>query len=124
MRLKKLKELEIARLRAQQEKAKDLQAEKVGNKSGFNATRLQIYKSVILFFKCVFLWIWQDEIRARRSQAIEERKWRMKEKEKAVKKVLDNAMLRAARLEQVQNKEHCLAMEINKQKAMLERMQK
>ncbi|XP_017275540.1 cilia- and flagella-associated protein 45 isoform X2 [Kryptolebias marmoratus] len=66
----------------------------------------------------------QDELRARRNQAVAERNWRVKEKELAVKKAREEAALRAARLEQVHNKERCLAMEANREKAMLERVLK
>ncbi|XP_024139305.1 cilia- and flagella-associated protein 45 [Oryzias melastigma] len=92
-RVKKEKELEIARLRAQQQRAKDYKAE-------------------------------QDEIRAKRRQEAEERRWRQKEKELAIKKARDEATLRAARLEQVQNKEYCLSMEAGREKATFERVLK
>ncbi|XP_069390188.1 cilia- and flagella-associated protein 45 [Paralichthys olivaceus] len=92
-RIKKEKELEIARLRAKQEKAKDYKAE-------------------------------QDELRARRNQQITDREWRSKEKELAVKKAQEEAMLRAARLEQVHCKEHFLSMEAGREKAEFERVLK
>ncbi|RVE64497.1 hypothetical protein OJAV_G00126510 [Oryzias javanicus] len=92
-RIKKEKEVEIARLRAQQQRAKDYKAE-------------------------------QDEIRAKRRQEAEERKWRQKEKEMAIKKARDEATLRAARLEQVQNKEYCLSIEAGREKATFERVLK
>ncbi|KAK2847008.1 hypothetical protein Q5P01_010007 [Channa striata] len=91
--IKKEKELEIARLRAKQERAKDYKAE-------------------------------QDEIRARRNQEITDRKWRMKAKELAEKKVQEEEMLRAARLEQVHHKEHFLSIEAGREKAEFERVLK
>ncbi|MEQ2252650.1 hypothetical protein ILYODFUR_024014 [Ilyodon furcidens] len=91
--IKKDKELEIAQLRAQQERAKDYKAE-------------------------------QDEIRARRNQEITDRQWRMKQRELAAKKAHEEATLKAARLEQVKIKEHCLSMEANQEKAVLERVLK
>ncbi|XP_022602067.1 cilia- and flagella-associated protein 45 [Seriola dumerili] len=92
-RIKKEKELEIARLRARQEKAKDYKAE-------------------------------QDDLRARRNQEIMDREWRRKEKEMAVKKSKEEAMLRAARLEQVHCKEHFLSIEAGREKAEFERVLK
>ncbi|KAG7223041.1 hypothetical protein INR49_015930 [Caranx melampygus] len=92
-RIKKEKELEIARLRARQEKAKDYKAE-------------------------------QDELRARRNQESMDREWRKKEKELAIKKAQEEAMLRAARLEQVQCKEHFLSIEAGREKAEFERVLK
>ncbi|KAM9332555.1 cilia- and flagella-associated protein 45 [Pholidichthys leucotaenia] len=89
-RIKTEKELEIARLRAQQERARDFRAE-------------------------------QDEVRARRNQEAADREWRRKERELAVKKAKEEAMLRAARLEQIHSKEHCLSMEAGREKAEFER---
>ncbi|XP_061576247.1 cilia- and flagella-associated protein 45 [Cololabis saira] len=90
-RIKKEKELEIARLRAKQEKARDLKAE-------------------------------QDEIRARRNQEMTEREWRMKDSELAAKKAHNEAMLRAARLEQVQHKKHRMFMAASQNRAEDERV--
>ncbi|XP_050921310.1 cilia- and flagella-associated protein 45 [Lates calcarifer] len=92
-RIKKERELEIARLRARQEKAKDYKAE-------------------------------QDELRARRNREAADREWRRKEKELAEKKVQEEAMLRAARLEQVRCKEHFLSIEAGREKAEFERVLK
>uniref|UniRef100_UPI0037E9A1B8 cilia- and flagella-associated protein 45 n=1 Tax=Semicossyphus pulcher TaxID=241346 RepID=UPI0037E9A1B8 len=92
-RIKKEKELEIGRLRAQQEKAKDYKAE-------------------------------QDEIRARRNQEVTDREWRRKEKYLAAKKVQEEEMLRVARLDQVQCKEHFLSIEAGREKAEVERVLK
>uniref|UniRef100_A0A3B4ARW9 Cilia- and flagella-associated protein 45 n=1 Tax=Periophthalmus magnuspinnatus TaxID=409849 RepID=A0A3B4ARW9_9GOBI len=89
--IKREKELEIARLRARQEKAKDYQAK-------------------------------QDEIRARRNQEIMDREWRRKEKELALKKASEQEMLKAARAEQVQYKEHFLSIEAGREKAEFERV--
>lgn len=71
-----------------------------------------------------FLWVWKDEIHAKRRQEAEERRWRQKEKELAIKRARDEATLRAARLEQVQNKEYCLSMEAGREKATFERVLK
>ncbi|KAM6932901.1 cilia- and flagella-associated protein 45-like [Xenentodon cancila] len=92
-RVKKEKELEIARLRAQQEKARDLKAE-------------------------------QDALRARRNQEMIEREWRMKERELAAKTAHNEALLRAARLEQIQHKRHRLFMAAGQNKAEDERVLK
>ncbi|KAF3692974.1 Cilia- and flagella-associated protein 45 [Channa argus] len=66
----------------------------------------------------------QDELRARRNQEITDRKWRMIEKELAEKKAREEAMLRAARLEQVHHKEHFLSIEAGREKAEFERVLK
>lgn len=87
------KEKEIARLRAQQERAKDKQAEK-------------------------------DALRAKRNQEEAEREWRKKEKEEAEKKKRTEEMLRAAREDQVKNKEHFLAVQAARDRAEFERVLK
>ncbi|MEQ2264537.1 hypothetical protein XENORESO_011903, partial [Xenotaenia resolanae] len=48
----------------------------------------------------------------------------MKQRELAAKKAHEEATLKAARLEQVKIKEHCLSMEANQEKAVLERVLK
>lgn len=48
----------------------------------------------------------------------------MKEKEMAEKKAQEEAMLRAARLEQVHHKEHLLSIEAGREKAEFERVLK
>ncbi|XP_072309516.1 cilia- and flagella-associated protein 45 [Eucyclogobius newberryi] len=92
-RIKKEKELDIARLRARQEKATDYKAD-------------------------------QDEQRARRNQEQIDREWRRKEKEMVEKKAQDQAMLKAARAEQIQSKEHLLSMEAGREKVEFERVLK
>ncbi|XP_031566387.1 cilia- and flagella-associated protein 45-like [Actinia tenebrosa] len=87
------KEKEIARLRAQQERAKDVQAEK-------------------------------DALRAKRNQEEAEREWRKKEKEENEKKMRTEAMLKAARENQVKNKEHFLAVQAARDRAEFERVLK
>ena len=73
-------------------------------------------------FVCLF--IWKDELRARRNQEITDREWRRKEKELAVKRAQEEAMLREARLQQVQCKEHFLSVEAGREKAEFERVLK
>ncbi|KAI3354425.1 hypothetical protein L3Q82_018952, partial [Scortum barcoo] len=64
----------------------------------------------------------QDELRARRNQEFKDREWRRKEKELAAKKAQEEAMLRAARVDQIQCKEHFLSMEAGREKAEFERV--
>ncbi|TDH15085.1 hypothetical protein EPR50_G00027540 [Perca flavescens] len=66
----------------------------------------------------------QDELRARRNQEIADREWRRKQKELGEKKAKEEAMLRAARLEQVHGKEHFLSIEAGREKAEFERLLK
>ncbi|XP_056138839.1 cilia- and flagella-associated protein 45 [Lampris incognitus] len=66
----------------------------------------------------------QDELRAKRNQEATEREWRRKEKERAEKKAQEDAMLKAARLEQVAHKEHLLSMEAGRERAEFERVLK
>lgn len=51
-----------------------------------------------------------------------ERSWRQKEKEEALKQAEVNAMLRKARLEQVAQKEHFLAVQAQRNRAEFERV--
>uniref|UniRef100_UPI003AAA80AC cilia- and flagella-associated protein 45 n=1 Tax=Centroberyx gerrardi TaxID=166262 RepID=UPI003AAA80AC len=64
----------------------------------------------------------QDELRARRNQEAAEREWRRKEKEQAEKKGEEEAMLKAARLEQVVRKEHFLSIEAGRERAEFDRL--
>ncbi|XP_032365282.1 cilia- and flagella-associated protein 45 [Etheostoma spectabile] len=66
----------------------------------------------------------QDELRARRNQEITDREWRRKQKELGEKKAKEEAMLRAARLEQVHGKENFLSIEAGREKAEFERLLK
>ncbi|XP_072284597.1 cilia- and flagella-associated protein 45 [Pyxicephalus adspersus] len=92
-KIKKEKEMEVARLRALQERAQDHRAE-------------------------------QDALRAKRNQEAMERAWRQKEKEEAIKQAKVNTMLRKARLEQVEQKEHFLAVQAQRDRAEFERVLK
>lgn len=111
-RAKKEKELEISRLRAQQERAKDHQAEQV-------RLRRSAVPSPWANPVCPAS---QDEHRARRHQESVDREWRRKEKELAAKKVEEEAKLRAARLEQVRRKERLLSVEAGRERAEFERL--
>ncbi|XP_073465720.1 cilia- and flagella-associated protein 45 isoform X1 [Aquarana catesbeiana] len=64
----------------------------------------------------------QDALRAKRNQEAMERSWRQKEKEEALKQAEVNAMLRKARLEQVAQKEHFLAVQAQRNRAEFERV--
>ncbi|XP_076591735.1 cilia- and flagella-associated protein 45 [Chaetodon auriga] len=66
----------------------------------------------------------QDELRARRNQESANREWRRKEKELAAKKAQEQAMLKAAYLEQVRCKDHLLSIEAGREKAEFERVLK
>ncbi|XP_041796665.1 cilia- and flagella-associated protein 45 [Chelmon rostratus] len=66
----------------------------------------------------------QDELRARRNQESANREWRRKEKELAAKKAQEEAMLKAAYLEQIRCKEHFLSIEAGREKAEFERVLK
>lgn len=68
--------------------------------------------------------IWKDELRARRNQESANREWRRKEKELAAKKAQEEAMLKAAYLEQIRCKEHFLSIEAGREKAEFERVLK
>lgn len=48
----------------------------------------------------------------------------MQQKELAEKKARDEANLKASRLEQVKNKEYCMMLEANREKADMERVLK
>ncbi|XP_060882780.1 cilia- and flagella-associated protein 45-like [Labrus mixtus] len=64
----------------------------------------------------------QDEIRSQRIQEMEDRKWRRKEKDLAMKKAQENAMLRAYRLEQDRYKEQQMLVKSERKKAEFDRM--
>ena len=81
-KLRKAKEIEIQRLRSQQERAQDHQAER-------------------------------DALRAKRNQEENEREWRRKEKEEAMKKLLVQEEMQVAREEQIKHKLHFQAIQGN-----------
>ncbi|CAL8349699.1 unnamed protein product [Lota lota] len=64
----------------------------------------------------------QDELRARRNREATEREWRKKQKEQAEKKLVEDAKLKRARLEQVVHKERLLAVEAGRERAEFERV--
>ncbi|XP_020602402.1 cilia- and flagella-associated protein 45-like [Orbicella faveolata] len=66
----------------------------------------------------------KDALRAKRNQEEAEREWRKKEKEEAEKKKRTEEMLRAAREDQVKNKEHFLAVQAARDRAEFERVLK
>lgn len=64
----------------------------------------------------------KDALRARRNQEEAEREWRKKMKEEAIKKASMENNLREARKEQIQNKEHFLAVQAARDRAEFERV--
>jgi len=64
----------------------------------------------------------KDALRAKRNQEQREREWRQKEKEEAVIKAETELMLKEAREVQVQNKEHFLAVQAQRERAEFERV--
>uniref|UniRef100_A0A8C5F841 Cilia- and flagella-associated protein 45 n=1 Tax=Gadus morhua TaxID=8049 RepID=A0A8C5F841_GADMO len=64
----------------------------------------------------------QDELRARRNREATEREWRRKTKELAERKVVEDAKLKRARLEQVGHKERLLSVEAGRERAEFERV--
>ncbi|XP_042325594.1 cilia- and flagella-associated protein 45 [Sceloporus undulatus] len=64
----------------------------------------------------------QDALRAKRNQEAAEREWRRKEKDAAQKKAQTEAMLKQSRLEQVAQKEHSLAVQVQRDRAEFERI--
>uniref|UniRef100_A0A3B4AS07 Cilia- and flagella-associated protein 45 n=1 Tax=Periophthalmus magnuspinnatus TaxID=409849 RepID=A0A3B4AS07_9GOBI len=106
--------------RKEEEKLADLRAmEYIKEKMVISANLYKIH--LCIFFSITFD---VDEIRARRNQEIMDREWRRKEKELALKKASEQEMLKAARAEQVQYKEHFLSIEAGREKAEFERVLK
>jgi len=64
----------------------------------------------------------QDALKARRNQEEAEREWRKKERRDAMKKMENDAMMRKARLEQVENKEHFMAVQALRERDEFERV--
>ncbi|XP_025029936.1 cilia- and flagella-associated protein 45 [Python bivittatus] len=64
----------------------------------------------------------QDALRAKRNQEAAEREWRRKEKNAMQKKIQTEAMLKQSRLEQVSQKEHSLAVQVQRDRAEFERI--
>ncbi|XP_055510683.1 cilia- and flagella-associated protein 45-like [Leucoraja erinacea] len=66
----------------------------------------------------------QDELRAKRSQEAAERDWRRKELDDEKKKAKLNAVLKESRSTQIQQKQHFLAVQANKERQEFERVLK
>ncbi|XP_026572055.1 cilia- and flagella-associated protein 45 [Pseudonaja textilis] len=64
----------------------------------------------------------QHALRAKRNQEATEREWRRKEKDAVQKKLQTEAMLKQSRLEQVAQKEHSLAIQVQRDRAEFERI--
>lgn len=64
----------------------------------------------------------KDALRAKRNQEEAEREWRRKEREEAAKKISTEEMLKAARRDQVANKDHFLAVQAARDRAEFERV--
>lgn len=64
----------------------------------------------------------QDALRAKRNQEQAEREWRRKEKMEAIKKVQADDMMKKARTEQVQSKEHFMAVQAQRERLEFERV--
>ncbi|XP_027652367.2 cilia- and flagella-associated protein 45 isoform X1 [Falco peregrinus] len=63
----------------------------------------------------------QDALRAKRSQEAAEREWRRKEKEVAQRRAEMNQMLKQSRLEQIAQREHSMAMHVQRDRHEFEK---
>lgn len=66
--------------------------------------------------------LWQDALRAKRSQEAAEREWRRKEKEAARRKAESEQMLKRSRLEQMAQREHGMAVQVQQDRHEFERI--
>ena len=64
----------------------------------------------------------RDALRAKRAQEQAEREWRKKEAEEARQKAATEAMLKAARAQQMEQKEHFLAVQAQRERGDFERV--
>ncbi|KAM6365092.1 cilia- and flagella-associated protein 45 [Pluvialis apricaria] len=64
----------------------------------------------------------QDALRAKRSQEAAEREWRRKEKEAAQRKAETEQMLKRSRLEQIAQREHSMAVQVQQERHEFERI--
>ncbi|XP_034461387.1 cilia- and flagella-associated protein 45 [Hippoglossus hippoglossus] len=112
---------DITYIRKKQEREAEFEAEqrRIKKEKELEIARLRAKQEKAKDYKAE-----QDGLQARRNQQIKDREWRRKEKELAVKKAQEEAMLKAARLEQVHCKEHFLSMEAGREKAEFERVLK
>lgn len=74
--------------------------------------------------RCCHAHVLQDELRAKRSQEAAERDWRRKELDDEKKKAKLNAVLKESRSTQIQQKQHFLAVQANKERQEFERVLK
>ncbi|XP_071656547.1 cilia- and flagella-associated protein 45 isoform X1 [Patagioenas fasciata] len=64
----------------------------------------------------------QDALRAKRSQEAAEREWRRKEKEAAQRRAETNRLLKQSRLEQIAQREHSMAVQVQQDRDEFERI--
>lgn len=64
----------------------------------------------------------QDALRAKRNQEQAEREWRKKEQDEAMKKAKLEAVMKVARTEQIQSKEHFMAVQAQRERMEFERV--
>lgn len=64
----------------------------------------------------------QDALRAKRSQEAAEREWRRKEKEAAQRRAETNRLLKQSRMEQIAQREHSMAVQVQQDRDEFERI--
>ncbi|XP_029372731.1 cilia- and flagella-associated protein 45 [Echeneis naucrates] len=116
-KLADMKDMEYIRKKMEREAEYEAEQRRIKKEKELEIARLRARQEKAKDYKAE-----QDELRARRNQDITDREWRRKEKELALKKAQEEAMLREARLEQVKCKEHFLSIEAGREKAEFERV--
>ncbi|XP_058490351.1 cilia- and flagella-associated protein 45 [Solea solea] len=118
-KLAEMRDMEYLRKKQEREAEYEAEQRRIKREKELEIERLRAKQEKAKDYKAE-----QDELRARRNQQIADREWRRKEKELAEKKGQEEATLRAARLEQVQCKEHFLSIEAGREKTEFERVLK
>ncbi|KAM5129884.1 cilia- and flagella-associated protein 45 [Mantella aurantiaca] len=118
-RLADLRVLEYTKQKMAREAEYEVEQEKIKKEKEMEVARLRALQERAHDHRAE-----QDALRAKRNQEAMERSWRQKEKEEAVKRAEVDAMLREARLDQVSQKEHFLAVQAQRDRAEFERVLK
>lgn len=111
------KVLQYQKLRDEREAARELERKQLKKQKEMEIARIRGLQE-----KAIDAQANRDALVARRNQEENERMWRKKEKLEALKKAESEAIMRKARAEQVQNKEHYIAVQAQRERHEFERV--
>lgn len=116
-KIQDLKVVEYNRLKAEREAAYEAEQEKLRKAKEIEIQRLRSQQERAQDHQAA-----RDALRAKRNQEENEREWRRKEKEEAMKKILVQEEMQVAREEQIKHKLHFQAIQAQRERQEFERI--